>query len=231
MPVTIGGSGPITGVTSINTTVSDTELGYLDGVSSALQTQINAKANDSSQGLYLITPSSIANSGGSASASGGAVTFSGVTSVSLNGVFSNAYQNYRIVWFGEGTQAPTQGLCLRLRASGTDAAGTNYVRSWIYNSDSAGPTRAYETNNTRYVIGIVGNWSTSASILSADIFMPNASVYTGFATQFIGYSTTNNISGFGVGSHSVATAYDGFTLLAESSGTISGTVRCYGYKN
>ena len=44
MPVTIGGSGPITGVTSINTTVSDTELGYLDGVSSALQTQINGKA-------------------------------------------------------------------------------------------------------------------------------------------------------------------------------------------
>lgn len=43
MPVTIGGSGPITGVTSINTTVTDTELGYLDGVTSALQTQINGK--------------------------------------------------------------------------------------------------------------------------------------------------------------------------------------------
>lgn len=43
MPVSIGGNGPITGVTSINTTVTDTELGYLDGVSSALQTQINGK--------------------------------------------------------------------------------------------------------------------------------------------------------------------------------------------
>lgn len=43
MPVSIGGNGPITGVTSINTTVTDTELGYLDGVTSALQTQINAK--------------------------------------------------------------------------------------------------------------------------------------------------------------------------------------------
>jgi len=52
MPVTIGGSGPITGVTSINTTVSDTELGYLDGVTSALQTQLAGKADILSNGAW-----------------------------------------------------------------------------------------------------------------------------------------------------------------------------------
>jgi len=45
-------------------------------------------------GLRLITPTSIANSGGSSSASGGAVTFTGVTSVSLNGCFTSTYANY-----------------------------------------------------------------------------------------------------------------------------------------
>lgn len=45
MPIVLNGSGPVTGVTSLNTTVSDTELGYLDGVTSALQTQINSKLN------------------------------------------------------------------------------------------------------------------------------------------------------------------------------------------
>ena len=41
MPIVLNGSGPITGVTSLNTTVSDTEIGYLDGVTSAIQTQFN----------------------------------------------------------------------------------------------------------------------------------------------------------------------------------------------
>ena len=41
MAIILNGTGPITGVSSINTTVDSTELGYLDGVTSALQTQIN----------------------------------------------------------------------------------------------------------------------------------------------------------------------------------------------
>ena len=52
MPVTIGGSGPITGVTSINTSVTDTELGYLDGVTSALQTQLAGKADTTGNGAW-----------------------------------------------------------------------------------------------------------------------------------------------------------------------------------
>lgn len=43
MAVTIGGSGAFTGITSLNSTVSDTELGYVDGVTSAIQTQLNGK--------------------------------------------------------------------------------------------------------------------------------------------------------------------------------------------
>lgn len=38
MPVSINGSGPIDGITSLNTTVSSTELGYLDGVNGPILT-------------------------------------------------------------------------------------------------------------------------------------------------------------------------------------------------
>lgn len=41
MPITINGTGPIDGITSLNTSVSSTELGFLDGVTSAIQTQFN----------------------------------------------------------------------------------------------------------------------------------------------------------------------------------------------
>ena len=52
MPVTINGSGPIAGITSLNTTVSDTELGYLDGVTSAIQTQLGGKADTTGNGAW-----------------------------------------------------------------------------------------------------------------------------------------------------------------------------------
>jgi hypothetical protein len=43
MSLQLSGSGAVTGVTSINTDVSDTEIGYLDGVTSALQSQLGSK--------------------------------------------------------------------------------------------------------------------------------------------------------------------------------------------
>ena len=55
MPIVLNGSGPITGVTSLNTTVSDTEIGYLDGVTSALQTQLAGKA-DTQAAWQTFTP-------------------------------------------------------------------------------------------------------------------------------------------------------------------------------
>lgn len=73
MPVTIGGSGPITGVTSINTSVSDTELGYLDGVTSALQTQLAGKADTSGNGAWTSWTPTI-------SAVSGTITTSSITS-------------------------------------------------------------------------------------------------------------------------------------------------------
>ncbi len=46
-------------------------------------------------GLSMVNPTSIANSGGTASASGGQVTFTGVTSISLNGVLTITDDNYQ----------------------------------------------------------------------------------------------------------------------------------------
>ena len=43
MPMILNGTGDITGLASVNSSVSAAEIGYLDGVSSAIQTQINNK--------------------------------------------------------------------------------------------------------------------------------------------------------------------------------------------
>lgn len=57
MPISISGDGPITGITSLNTTVSSTELGYLDGTTSAIQTQLNTKPTGGTGAWIAWTPS------------------------------------------------------------------------------------------------------------------------------------------------------------------------------
>lgn len=45
MPISISGAGDIAGLSSVNSSVSAAEIGYLDGTTSAIQAQINDKWN------------------------------------------------------------------------------------------------------------------------------------------------------------------------------------------
>jgi hypothetical protein len=220
MPVTINGSTGLTGVAAIDN-VSSTELGYVDGVTSAIQTQLNAKAADSSQGLYLITPSSTANSGGSVTVTGGAVAFSAVNNVSLNGVFSATYDNYGLLLTVTGSTSSSVNL--RMRASGSDAA-TNY--NWqVINANSTTVSGAAVTSQTSYAISDTGTGKTTADLLLFDPFKAEAT-----NVHLRANARTINTLYMNIGQHTTATSYDGFTLIA-ASGTITGTVRVYGYKN
>jgi len=173
-------------------------------------------------GLDLITPTSIANSGGSASASGGAVTLSAVNSVSLNGCFSSTYDNYRIVF--RGNQSAASNLEALLRLSGTDASGANYSRQYVV-ADNATVSAGRTTGNTNYVLAAsaatVGGWC-------CDIYAPAIAANTAFMTVV---ARGDSVTQFESGIHSVATAYDGITLIGGGASTITGTVRIYGYRN
>ena len=207
MPIVLNGSGPITGVTSLNTTVSDTEIGYLDGVTSALQTQINTAG-----GLVKITDA----------------TFSAVSTLSVNGCFTSTYEHYRVMV--DVVASATEGdMTLRLRLSGTDATGSNYtffqqasgVNNTAYNQSSTGATSA--------TIGRAGTNGTSS--LSLDVFRPAQAVRTTWQTQNIGQGTTSDFVQSGGGRHGLSTAYDGLTIAIGGSLTMTGTIRVYGYRN
>lgn len=176
----------------------------------------------SASGLELISPTSIANSGGSASASGGAVTFTTVNSVSLNGVFSSTYQNYEIVLPFESSSTGAD-MTLRLRASGSDATGTNYYIQQLYVLGANAPSGA-TGNNAQYVFAGSGTTKYAGRIT---LYRPNEAANT-FANSFFWNQATALM--FRGMEHQVASAYDGFTIY-PSTGTITGTVRVYGYKN
>ena len=171
-------------------------------------------------GLVLVTPSSIANSGGSASASGGQVTFSGVTTVSLNGVFSASADFYRIVV--SCTHSTEAQLQLRFRLSGTDSTST-YSSKLMY-SRYDGTTvfgDAVRNNSDNWWIGTGGTRRGTV----VDVTFPASAVPTMGAIV----NGDNNAGSSGGAFHNTSTAYDGFTLLSNT-GTLSGTVRVYSYR-
>lgn len=180
-------------------------------------------------GLALLTPSSIANSGGSASLSGGAVTFTTVNSISLNGVFSGTYQNYRIVYAISAISADND-VRLRWRVSGADATGANYTTAaWLV--DNAGTLNFSEANATSFRTNTLYNALNDSGSASIDVYNPGAAVATtatAIATNSTGTANARIVTSGG--RHTVATAYDGVTIFPPT-GTISGVIRVYGYRS
>ena len=170
--------------------------------------------------LALISPSSIANSGGSASSTGGTTTFSGVSSISLNGVFSAAYDNYRIVI--TTTASGAGEVDFRLRKSGTDLTGAVYTSGYVYITTVAGPVRANNNSASFAGMGFVG---TTNAIVSLDIHGPAKAQ----PTPLVGVFGGDPYQGVCGGNIAQSTAYDGFTFYLTAL-TITGTVRVYGYQ-
>jgi len=174
-----------------------------------------------SSGLVLVTPTSVAYSGGSASLSGAAVSFSGVSSISLNGCFTSTYDNYLIVTNSK-TAATNQDVKLRFRVAGTDASGaSDYNRRYLLASSTTVQT------------GTSANAEFSCLTADTNSGQANYTINNPFGASptlvnLQGSSTTavSTVAGY----HSLSTSYDGFTLFV-SAGDITGKLRVYGYRN
>lgn len=173
-------------------------------------------------GLTPITPTSIANSGGTATLTGMATSFTTVTSVSMNGVFSSTYDAYRmIVEITSATAAAA--LNARFRTAGTDSA-TGYGREKL-EGDGASASANSLVAQTEVQLA---NSSASGNFVTVDMYAPFLTRLT--AVNSLHSDRNGTRAGIFGGYHSVASSYDGLTLL-PSTGTITGTARIYGYRN
>jgi hypothetical protein len=172
-------------------------------------------------GLRLLVPTSATN--GTVGASG-AVTFSGVGSVSINGVFNSTYSNYRIVtrW---SSSVNGNNLGLKMRSGTTDTTGSDYYGNDFQMGLASSTLTGGNTNaNTSLYCG-QAETITFGHVM--DIFNP----FETTRTSVTGSTYANALwINFG-GQHALTNSYDGITFLNRSSGTLSGTIRVYGYKN
>ena len=176
-------------------------------------------------GLVVMTPTSIAYSGTSASINAdGSVDFSAVTSLSLNGVFTSDYDNYMVVMRNTGNVV--DNVVVRLRTSGADATGTNYVDQGLY----ANGTSVTGFRQTRSYGYINANFNTQGLGTTVYLFGPNLSQPTAWRSV-----TEIDVSSGGIYdqavTHSLSVSYDGFTVLYEGSpsNTLTGLLTVFGF--
>lgn len=175
----------------------------------------------------LIKPTGIANTGGSASiGTNGQVTFSGVTSLSLNGVFSADFDNYVISFQALGVSVgsnPTVGL--RYRTSGSDASGTDYTwQNLRANSTTVNGNRY--TSQTYVGIGDITDDSHNGFV--AHLYGPALAQPTA-SRSVLAWGLNNATIDDKAGTHSLSTSYDGFTIFVGVS-SMTGYLQVYGLR-
>jgi hypothetical protein len=112
---------------------------------------------------------------------------------------------------------------MRMRLSGTDASGAGTYRRQRWAVSDA--TFLYEaTTDTSF--SNIGYIRTARGESVIDLFNPAKAENTNLISSGGTFNFITSISG----DHNVATAYDGFTIY-PSTGTFTGIVRVYGYKN
>lgn len=182
-----------------------------------------------SGGLIQVVPTSVAVGSGSGSVdANGAVTFSSVSSISINGCFSATYDNYKLMVNITVASADTY-LYARLRASGSDITTSNY-NSAVIQAAFGSTTLGNDAGGTSQSAWNRFGWLQSGTI-AVDIPTEICNPFLSARTSFQNF---NSRSGYGHqtagGTFNTTTTADGITIY-PLSGTISGTIRVYGYRN
>jgi hypothetical protein len=155
-------------------------------------------------------------------------SFSEVANHSVNNVFTATYRNYQIILNVNGSIDGTS-CRLKLRASGTDSSASYYFG--LAQTTSGGTVAGSNGNNvtTGFTLTGIRNNATARNVANVTLYSPQLAIATNY-TVTASFDDGNVVAGnAGGGTHNVATAYDGFTLVA-SSGNITGVVSVYGFK-
>lgn len=160
-------------------------------------------------------------------------TISGTTK-SVNGIFTSAYENYRLVFSDFALGTASFGASLRLRAAGVDNTATNsYVTAGTFTSNPASsPTGgAMGAQGTSHdIFPAIASGMITNGLCVIDMARPNevdgtsSIVHLGAFYQGLTY-----YGRFLYFYHTTVAAYDGFTIF--SSASMSGKVRVYGYRD
>jgi hypothetical protein len=153
------------------------------------------------------------------------VSFSGVSSQSVNDVFSATYDNYRVI--ANISQSADVAIALRVRVGGSDLTTSTYKFSRYFNNSSDGAYANSASNSATSIdvpAGLLDRgfmvWDFGNPFNAFNTHIQNRTSFINSGSSsfnFTGSASVNN-----------TTSYTGFTLF-PTSGTITGNVSVYGY--
>lgn len=183
--------------------------------------------NANRPGLVAVVPTSVAGTGVTLGTAG-VVTLAAATTASINGCFTTTYDSYLVRI--SSTSAAGVDFTVRLRASGTDASGASTYA--VTGPSQTGGTQtlnaiaaaqwpvtvggANQIHKTELTIEepAISSQITTLKTRGFDLASPGG---TSYVSSLMGY-------------HNVLAAFDGFSLVV-STGTLTGSIRIYGYNN
>jgi hypothetical protein len=183
-------------------------------------------------GLVQIVPTSIATTGGSGSISAtGAVSFTSASAISLNGCFNSTYNAYKVLVDITASSASSD-LSFKYRTAGTDLSNTYYGGFTGLNHSGTGVTWAINNSSGAKVAEFV-TFTKRAAFVDLSLYGPflTDTKAATWNVQCVHTSSSTGMGGAGGVSYDTAgSASDGISFI-KSSGTMSGSIRVYGYRN
>jgi hypothetical protein len=155
-------------------------------------------------------------------------TFTSVSSVAIDNVFTSSFANYLVQC--STTNSVNTSLTYTMRAGGVNNSSSNVY--WVKQALAVNGT------NLNYSPGSALSGFESAQInatgnntASTIFFNPQLTASTSLHTSYTSRVDSPLLFGGGsfMGMNTVTTSYDGF--LASWGGTATGTIRIYGYRN
>lgn len=179
----------------------------------------------------LVIPTSITKgaSGTATVSANGKVTFSGTESIALDGCFTSAYDNYKVLFFVDSKSTAGQPA-IQVRTAGSSIGGVTYRQQ---------SQRSYNTTVDSYPYSAGMQWflgpssigNGQSAIWSMEFINPaNSAVSTFWNGQWFTYDGANFVGNSSQGAEYTSASRDGFVVSA-GTGTFTGTVRVYGYNN
>ena len=202
-------------------------MGRARDIANVLSSSTNI-ALDSELGLSLITPTSVTATGGSGSISAtGTVSLTSASAISLDGCFSATYNNYRVIF--NYTPSASAGTFFYFRNGSGNITTSNYFyKGSSLSSVSSGVTWTNDTfgrsttsavidfsnaNRSSVILDISDAFSSS---LNKVINIKNSDIYADAKSWNAAFQSNASATGFN------------FTM---GSGTMTGTISVYGYRN
>lgn len=150
-------------------------------------------------------------------------TGAGAAALTIDGCFTSAYTNYKIVCSAYGSNVTTLRLAYRT-AGVTNGSALFYQRGFVLAAANT------VTNNSAVTTGAFMSLTNAATLINfgvADINSPNLAV----RTQMISQSTDNQVPQMEqyINNWVDVQVFDGFTLI-PTAGTVTGKVIVYGYR-